>query len=267
MEDTSIATLVRRYAEIWNEPDPAARSAAVADLWAEDGVEWTGSSVHRGHAEIEDRVRDAYEQFVRDGGHRFVLAGDVAGGVDTDGGLTFTTHMVPAAGGVPVWTGTVFLVLDDEGRIRSDHQFARDTPPDARTRAVAEEFLRRFGAGDVDGLAELFADDVDWLIDWPAEGHPDVPWIRPRRTRADMADLFRELIDTHVPDRGVSAPTVLVDGHDAVVLAEVRQTVRATGVHYTMLFALRLTVEDGLITAYHVYEDSLSIANALSARD
>jgi ketosteroid isomerase-like protein len=36
-------------------------------------------------------------------------------------------------------------------------------------------------------------------------------------------------------------------------------------VPYTAMCALRLTVEDGLITAYHVYEDSLTIANALSA--
>jgi ketosteroid isomerase-like protein len=41
--------------------------------------------------------------------------------------------------------------------------------------------------------------------------------------------------------------------------------VLATGVPYTAMFALRLTVEDGLITAYHVYEDSLSVANGLTA--
>jgi ketosteroid isomerase-like protein len=49
-----------------------------------------------------------------------------------------------------------------------------------------------------------------------------------------------------------------------VVLAEIRQVVRATGVPYRALCALRLTVEDGLITAYHVYEDSLTVANALT---
>jgi uncharacterized protein len=229
-------------------------------LWAPDGAQWTGSATHRGHAEIEARVRRAYEEFVRDGGFRFVLAGDAVG---HDGGITFTTHMVPAGGGAPAWTGTMFVLADGDGRIRSDHQFARTTP-ETGTRATVEEFVRRLTARDPDGLAELFAEKVDWLVNWPAGGHPAVPWIRHRNSRADMAELFRELRDTHVPEPG-PAPTVLVDGEDAVVLGEIRQAVRATGVPYTALCALRLRVEDGLITTYHVYEDSLSIANALSA--
>ena len=259
-DDTSTTTLARRYTEVWNEPDATVRHAAVTRLWAEHGVERTGSSTHRGHAEIEARVRGAHEEFVRDGGLRFELADDAIG---HDGALTFTTHMVPADGGEPVWTGTVFVLLDPDGRILSDHQFTRTTPHPG-TRLVAEEFLHRLGSGDPDAIAELFAEDVDWLIDWPPDGHPAVPWIRPRSTRADMADLFRELRDTHLPQVGGPAPTVLVDGPNAVVLAEIRQVVRATGVPYRALCALRLTVEDGLITAYHVYEDSLTVANALT---
>jgi uncharacterized protein len=258
----SIAALVRRYADVWNEPDAEARRAAVAGLWAEDGVEHTDANTYRGHAEITARVAGAYEQFVRDGGFRFVLADEPA---IHDGAVTFTVHMVPAAGGGPEWTGTVFALLAADGRIHTDHQFARATPPDARTRATAEEFVRRIVERDPDAIAELFAEKVDWRLDWPAEGHPAVPWIRPRSTRADIADLFRELRDAHVSQQAPT-PTVLVDGADAVVLTEIRQTARATGMPYTALCALRLTVEDGLITAYHVYEDSLTIANALTAR-
>jgi ketosteroid isomerase-like protein len=259
-DETSIEAFARRYTDIWNEPDPAARRATVAALWAEDGVEWSGATEHRGHIALEARVAGAYEKFVRDGGFRFVYAGDATG---HEGGLTFTIHMVAAAGGPLAWTGTTFILLDADGRIRSDHQFARATR-DGDTRATAEEFVRRLGAHDTDGLAELFAEKVDFQLDWPAEGHPAVPWIRPRSTRADIADLFRELRDSHVPLAGGAAPTLLVDGADAVVLGEIRQTVRATGVPYTAMCALRLTVEDGLITAYHVYEDSLSVANALA---
>ncbi|MEV5708533.1 nuclear transport factor 2 family protein [Actinoallomurus sp. NPDC052274] len=112
---------------------------------------------------------------------------------------------------------------------------------------------------------EVFAEKVGWRLDWPAEGHPAVPWIRPRSTRADVADHFRTIQEFHVPEgHGASAPEVLVDGADAVVLVEIRQTVRATGEPYTVLCAVRLTVEDGLITRYHVYEDSLTVARALT---
>jgi ketosteroid isomerase-like protein len=256
------AAFVRRYVDVWNEPDAEVRRAAVAALWAEDGIEHTDANTYRGHAEITARVTGAYDQFVRDGGFRFTLGDEPA---RHDGAVTFTVHMVETGGGRPVWAGTVLAVLDADGRVRVDHQFARAEPSGADTRATAEELLRRIGAGNPDEIAELFAEEVDWRLSWPAEGHPAVPWIRPRSTRADVADHFRELRDAHVPQREFPAPTVLVDGADAVVLTEIRQTARATGVPYTALCALRLTIEDGLITAYHVHEDSLSVANALAA--
>ncbi|MEU6727846.1 nuclear transport factor 2 family protein [Nonomuraea wenchangensis] len=136
------------------------------------------------------------------------------------------------------------------------------------TREVVEELLRRMGEGDHERVAALFAEPVDWGLDWPDEGHPAVPWIRPRRTRADVADHFRTLEAYHVPElNGTSVTTILVDGADAVVFGDIVQTVKgAGGVSYTSPFALRLTVEGGFITRYHIYEDSLTVARALSSQ-
>ena len=134
------------------------------------------------------------------------------------------------------------------------------------TRAVATEFLNRLTDGEPDQIAELFADTVDWQLDWPLEGHPAVPWIRQRSTRADVADHFRTLNDFHVPEkRGGITPKILIDGTDAVILGEIRQTVKATGRAYAARCALHLTIEGGVITRYHVYEDSLTVAQALTA--
>ncbi|WP_431912433.1 nuclear transport factor 2 family protein [Nonomuraea jabiensis] len=132
------------------------------------------------------------------------------------------------------------------------------------TRDVVEELLRRMAKGDHPRTAEMFAEPVDWQLDWPAEGHPAVPWIRPRSSRAEVADHFRSLEAHHVPElNGTSVTRILVDGAHAVVLGEIAQTVRASGTAYTSPFALHLTVEDGLITRYHIYEDSLTVARAL----
>ena len=57
---------------------------------------------------------------------------------------------------------------------------------------------------------------------------------------------------------------VLVDGTEVVVLGDIRQTVKATGKPYTALCALHLTVMDGLITRYAVYEDSLTVTESLA---
>ncbi|MFI6207002.1 nuclear transport factor 2 family protein [Streptomyces sp. NPDC051041] len=127
------------------------------------------------------------------------------------------------------------------------------------TRAVVREFLAARMAGDTGRLVELFADEVDWLL---AE-NPAVPWIRPRSTAAECAAQVTDLMEHTVPeDARASVDAFLVDGTDAVLTGHVSGTVRATGKHFEGPFALRLTVEDGRITRHHLYENSLSIAQA-----
>ncbi|MGI5146573.1 nuclear transport factor 2 family protein [Plantactinospora sp. CA-294935] len=131
------------------------------------------------------------------------------------------------------------------------------------TRATVEELLRRIGAGDPDRTAALYAEAVDWKVNWPEPTHPAVPWIRPRTSRADVVDHHRTLAASSVPGQGsVAIDRILVDGPDAVVIGETAQTVRATGKRFSTRFALHLTVEDGLIVRHHVYEDSLAVALA-----
>jgi ketosteroid isomerase-like protein len=133
------------------------------------------------------------------------------------------------------------------------------------TRTVVEELLRRIGEGDPERIAGLYAERGDWKLSWPEDEHgrSATPWIRHRSTRADAAAHYRELAAHHRPGAAATAiERVLVDGGDAVVLGEIRQTAAATGREYRARFALHLTVEDGLVTRHHVYEDSLSVARA-----
>ncbi|MFH9066446.1 nuclear transport factor 2 family protein [Streptomyces coeruleorubidus] len=127
------------------------------------------------------------------------------------------------------------------------------------TRAVVQEFLAARLAGDTERLVELFADEVDWVL----ADNPGVPWIRPRSTAAECAAQFDELMEHTVPeDARASLDAFLVDGADAVLMGHLSGTVRATGKSFEGPFALRLTVEDGRITRHHLYENSLSIAEA-----
>ncbi|AEM80195.1 nuclear transport factor 2 family protein [Streptomyces violaceusniger] len=135
------------------------------------------------------------------------------------------------------------------------------------TRALVAELLRRIGEGDPERIAELYAERSDWKLDWPEaeHGRPATPWIRHRSTRADVAAHFRELAHHHVPVQAATqVERILVDGDDAIVLGEIRQTARATGRAYRARFALHLTLEGGLVTRHHVYEDSLAVAQAFS---
>ncbi|MEV6551141.1 nuclear transport factor 2 family protein [Streptomyces sp. NPDC051597] len=138
------------------------------------------------------------------------------------------------------------------------------------TRAVVEELLRRIGEGDPDRIAELYAETADWKLDWPEaeHGRAATPWIRDRSTRADAAAHYREVAEHHMPEHAATEiERVLIDGNDAVVLGEIRQTARPTRRAYRARFALHLTVEDGLVTRHHVYEDSLAVAQAFEAEE
>ena len=138
----------------------------------------------------------------------------------------------------------------------------------ADTRAVVEEFLRRSRHGDPEHIAQLYAAAVDWRVDWPVDTHPLVPWIRPRSTRADVADHFRTFAAHCAGDEGrVAVDDVLIDGSEAVLFGTSSQRVVSTGTRFTMAFALRLTVEGGLLTRHHMYEDSLAVAEAISTDD
>ncbi|MFC9682774.1 nuclear transport factor 2 family protein [Streptomyces sp. NPDC056948] len=127
------------------------------------------------------------------------------------------------------------------------------------TRATVQKFLELRLAGDAEGLTALFADKVDWVL---AE-NPGVPWIRPRSTAAECAAQAAELMEyTVAEDARASVDAFLVDGADAVLTGHVSGTVRATGKSFEGPFALRLSVEGGRITRHHLYENSLSIAEA-----
>lgn len=141
------------------------------------------------------------------------------------------------------------------------------TATSTTTRAVVEELLRRIGAGDPERVAELYAEHSDWKLNWPESEHgrTATPWIRHRSSRADAAAHFREIGEHHVPgEADTQIERILVDGEEAVVLGEIRQTARSTGRPYRARFALHLTVENGRIIRHHIYEDSLAVAQAFT---
>jgi ketosteroid isomerase-like protein len=132
------------------------------------------------------------------------------------------------------------------------------------TREVVLELLRRVAGGDPEEIAELYSEEIAWKLDWPPGDYAStVPWIRQRTTRSGIAEHFRLLAEHHVAEQSSAEVTsVLVDGPDAIVIGELHNVARPTGRSYDAAFALHLTVEDGLITRHHVYEDSLAVMQA-----
>jgi uncharacterized protein len=128
------------------------------------------------------------------------------------------------------------------------------------TRATVEAFLAELEAGDVGAAVGRLAEPVDWRV----PGSSAVPWIGERSTRAEATEFFA-LLDRHLEAERFVVTRILVDGADAVVLGDFRDTVRATGATLESWFAIHLTVADGQITRYHFYEDSYAVARAMGA--
>nr|BBH87922.1 hypothetical protein KTC_26730 [Thermosporothrix sp. COM3] len=112
--------LVNRYVAVWNESDAELRRKAIAELWVEDGAHIYSQRACSGYDALEERIAEAYEEFVKKGGFVFRLSSEVESHHDA---VKFTWEMVPAGGGAAVASGFDFLLLSDDGRIRFDYQF------------------------------------------------------------------------------------------------------------------------------------------------
>ncbi|MGC7099668.1 nuclear transport factor 2 family protein [Amycolatopsis lurida] len=129
------------------------------------------------------------------------------------------------------------------------------------TREVLAELDRRMADYDPARIAELFAETVDWDIPGDTAA---VPWIGKRTTRAEVRDFFSDL-DRYLERDVYEVEQTFVDGQLAVRTGHLRSRIRANDRWIETRFAIELTVTDGLITRYHLHEDSWHIADAARA--
>jgi len=137
MTDINPRELVGRYVAVWNEPDAELRRKAIHDLWTENGVHilqppqeirkaaaglgFTSTTLEaRGYDALEVRVTRAYQEFVAPGEFTFNPR-DNADRLDNV--VKFNWEMVPSGGGEVAGVGLEILVLDEDGRIKTDYQF------------------------------------------------------------------------------------------------------------------------------------------------
>jgi hypothetical protein len=118
--ETAMDAFIARYIEMWNEPDAERRRAIIDAQWAPDAGNYTLTMEATGLDPIEARVMRAYDSYVGTGLHRFQQHQPY---VAHHGAVRVWWEMVTVADGEVAATGHEFLVLDDDGRIVSDHQF------------------------------------------------------------------------------------------------------------------------------------------------
>lgn len=135
-------------------------------------------------------------------------------------------------------------------------------PPDAKS--VAGKLLAAIGAHDLNGLTDLFAEEIDWFV----PGSSTLPWTG-RRTRGhEAADFFAVMWPYYVADKSMAeVHEILADGTSAVILGTFSHVIRETGRSFTTPVALHLKVDGGKITHLQLYEDTLLISQAFGSAD
>jgi ketosteroid isomerase-like protein len=128
------------------------------------------------------------------------------------------------------------------------------------TLSVAKQLFSKMGAGATpEDIASLFSEDVDWDIPGNVE---IVPWIGKKIGRTGVAD-FNHQIRTLVESVRFEVSNFLVGGNRAVVLGALESRVISTGKLITTEFAYDLTIENGQIIRFRMFEDSFAVSEAL----
>jgi hypothetical protein len=129
--------LADRYLAVWTEPDAAERRAAIQRLWAVDATHILQPPVEireiaaklgfdhatleaQGYDAIENRVARTYERFVEKGGSSFRSRTDA---IRLHNVVKFGWETVSVDTDELTGSGLEILVLDDDGRIRTDYMF------------------------------------------------------------------------------------------------------------------------------------------------
>jgi ketosteroid isomerase-like protein len=108
-----------------------------------------------------------------------------------------------------------------------------------------------FQAGDIDGLLQLFSDDVEWL-GYQVEF---VPFSREYHGRQEVAQFFAELDEAQEVEQ-FEPQEAIAEGDKVVVTGEAKWIVRATGKHYGYSWVHTFTMRDGKVTRFQQYYDT-----------
>ncbi|WP_051855315.1 nuclear transport factor 2 family protein [Streptomyces sp. NRRL B-1347] len=127
------------------------------------------------------------------------------------------------------------------------------------TREVIDAYLARLADRDLDGAVRLFSESAEFL----APGSPAVPWSGNHAGHKGVTEFFTTLHEYLQPEE-FTVTHIVVDGEQGVIIGHLRDTVKATGKPLTTPFAAHLTVVDGRVARYHLFEDTHALHRAVT---
>lgn len=122
---------------------------------------------------------------------------------------------------------------------------------------IVRSGYERFGNGDIEGLLNLFSDDIDWST--PHLEH--APYGGRLLGLEEVGEFFEKLGETE--DFAYFEPTEFIaQGDRVVVLGRSKATVKATERSYEMDWVHIFTIHEGKITNFAEFFDSALVDKA-----
>jgi uncharacterized protein len=123
---------------------------------------------------------------------------------------------------------------------------------------ITQAIYQRFGRGDIPGVLELLAPDIDWI--W--YGPKDIPWAGEYKGHEDMKKFFAAIGSNVTVEAYEPREFLAGDNGIVTVLGWQRVRVNATNKAWETHWAHIWTVQNGLITRAREYYDTVPILEA-----
>lgn len=115
---------------------------------------------------------------------------------------------------------------------------------------VARQTYAAFVRGDIAGVTEHFADDIEWAPNYPAA----LPWAGTRRGKAAAAEFF-PVLGQHIEFQRFDPHTFIAQGDMVVVLVHSEGTMLGSGRQFTYEEAQVATYRAGKMARFQTYGD------------
>lgn len=133
-------------------------------------------------------------------------------------------------------------------------------PNDAR--AIANKLLQCIGGKDLEGMKELFAEEIDWFV----PGSSELPWTGKRTKGSQAPEFFAVMWPYYVEGKSTASINDIVsDGNNVVITGTFSHVIAGNDRSFETPIALHLKVHDGKISHLQLYEDTLLISQAFGA--
>ena len=123
--------------------------------------------------------------------------------------------------------------------------------------AIVQQCYNNFKTGNIPGLLDLLADDVDWRLP-EMEG---VPFGGARNGRDAVAEFFA-LVGANQDSLSFEPADYIAQGEKVAAAGSYQWLVKSTNREFGGDWAHVFTIRDGKVTAFHEYTDTAACANA-----